>query len=394
MATRLEKDTTRARANVLRQFLSNELDQQPFNHHEIKEVMDLCLSCKGCKTECPSGVDVAKLKAEFLQQYYGHHGVPVRSRLIGGFARQMQLASYVPWAWNLIFQNASLRKIANKLVGFHPDRTMPRLSSSTLRSWDRRRKKRIAKLRRVYLFCDEFTNYHDVEAGKKTILLLEALGFNVVIPKHLESGRTYLSKGLVKKAKKIANRNIQMLGGLISAETPLIGIEPSAILTFRDEYIDLADKSHMGRAIAISKHTYTIEEFIAREAVLGNIKEDDFKNEHRILVIHGHCYQKALSSQEHIKRMLSLPRNYVVSVIPSGCCGMAGSFGYETEHYKISNEIGELVLFPAVRKLTTDTILVAPGTSCRHQIKDGTGKSALHPSEVLYNALNPRLLAS
>ena len=388
MATRLEKDTTRARANVLRQFLSNEHDEHPFNHKEIKDVMDLCLSCKGCKTECPSGVDVAKMKAEFLQNYYDKNGVPLRSKLIGNFSRQMKLASIFPPAYNLIFKTEVLRRMVNKLVGFHPDRSMPELNPITLRSWYKKNRKKQQSLhQKVYLFCDEFTNYNDLEVGKKAILLLETLGYEVTIPEHLESGRTYLSKGLVKKAKVIANKNIKIFSKLISDETPLVGIEPSAILTFRDEYIDLAEKGYVEEAMAISKNTFTIEEFISKEIRKGNVTKNQFTTEKKHVLIHGHCYQKALSSQEHIKTMLSIPLNFTTELIPSGCCGMAGSFGYEEEHYQVSQQIGELVLFPVVRAATNDTLLAASGTSCRHQIKDGTERKAQHPVEILWEAV-------
>ena len=388
MATRLEKDTTRARANVLRQFLSNEHDEHPFNHKEIKDVMDLCLSCKGCKTECPSGVDVAKMKAEFLQNYYDKNGVPLRSKLIGNFSRQMKLASIFPPAYNLIFKTEVLRRMVNKLVGFHPDRSMPELNPITLRSWYKKNRKKQQSLhQKVYLFCDEFTNYNDLEVGKKAILLLETLGYEVTIPEHLESGRTYLSKGLVKKAKVIANKNIKIFSKLISDETPLVGIEPSAILTFRDEYIDLAEKGYVEEAMSISKNTFTIEEFISKEIRKGNVTKNQFTTEKKHVLIHGHCYQKALSSQEHIKTMLSIPLNFTTELIPSGCCGMAGSFGYEEEHYQVSQQIGELVLFPVVRAATNDTLLAASGTSCRHQIKDGTERKAQHPVEILWEAV-------
>jgi FAD/FMN-containing dehydrogenase/Fe-S oxidoreductase len=387
MATRLEKDTTRARANVLRQFLSNEHDEHPFDHEEIKDVMDLCLSCKGCKTECPSGVDVAKMKAEFLQNYHDTNGVPFRTKLIGNFSKQMKLASLFPAAYNFIFKTRLLRRMVNKLVGFHPDRTMPELNTVTLRSWYKKRKKSGTDNRKVFLFCDEFTNYNDLEIGKKTILLLEALGFEVIIPEHAESGRTYLSKGLVKKAAVIANKNIEIFADLISEETPLIGIEPSAILTFRDEYIDLAVAKNLEAARKLSRNTYTIEEFISKEIRLGLITKYKFTTQKKTILIHGHCYQKALSSQEHLKTMLSIPENFSTQLIPSGCCGMAGSFGYEKEHYQISNQIGELILFPAVRSVDKDTLIAASGTSCRHQIKDGTHKIAQHPVEILWNAL-------
>lgn len=386
MATRLEKDTTRARANVLRQFLSNEADDRPFSHNEIKEIMNLCLSCKGCKTECPSSVDVAKMKAEFLQQYYEHHGVPFRSLLIAGFSRQMQLLSMAPWAYNTFYSIPLLRKTANRLVGFHPNRTLPPLSSPTLRQWYKQRKP-VSGSRTVYLFCDEFTNYNDAAIGQQAILLLEKLGYTVLIPQHTESGRTWLSKGLVKKAKVIAQQNIRALHSIIGKDTPLIGIEPSAILTFRDEYIDLAGHELQTQARELAANCFTFEEFISNEYKAGRIERTLFTEEAKQLHVHGHCYQKALSNQQYLIDCMQIPVNYRARLIPSGCCGMAGAFGYEAEHYEVSLQIGELVLFPAVRSAATEEFIVASGTSCRHQVKDGTGKSALHPVEVLYAAL-------
>jgi Fe-S oxidoreductase len=239
----------------------------------------------------------------------------------------------------------------------------------------------------VYLFCDEFTNYNDTEIGIKAILLLEKLGYEVVMPWHEESGRTWLSKGLVRKAKRIANKNIELFKNFISEQTPLIGIEPSAILTFRDEYPDLADNDQLEAAKRLAAHVFFIDEFIAREIQVGNISKAQFTTEKRNIQLHGHCQQKALSSVAPSVQMLSLPAQYSVSVIPSGCCGMAGSFGYEREHYDVSMKIGELVLLPTVRNQPEETIIAAPGTSCRHQIKDGTGRKALHPVEVLFDAL-------
>ena len=391
MATRLEKDTTRARANLLRQFLSNETDDQPFNHQEIKEIMDLCLSCKGCKTECPSGVDVAKMKAEFLQQYYYKNGIPFRAKLIANFSKQMKLVSKIPRVFNWFYSVDFLRKAANRLVGFHPERTMPKLAAETLTAWYKKRAsandQRSMINAKIYLFCDEFTNYNDAEIGKKTILLLEALGYEVTIPKHIESGRTYLSKGMVNKAAEIANTNIGLLSGLVTATTPLVGIEPSAILTFRDEYPDLASKENVEKAAHLAAHSFTIEEFLSNEYAAGRIDTTLFTRDAKIILIHGHCYQKALSSQQYISSVVEIPVNYQSSLIPSGCCGMAGGFGYEKEHYTISQQVGELVLFPAIRAADTNEIIVASGTSCRHQIKDGTHKIALHPVEVLYDAL-------
>lgn len=241
--------------------------------------------------------------------------------------------------------------------------------------------------KKVYLFCDEFTNYNDVEVGIKAIKLLEKLGYEVVIPDHEESGRSFLSKGLVKEAGQIIERNVRLLGKLISGDTPLVGIEPSALLTFRDESLDLVTPQLKPMAQAIAENAFLFEEFIDREITEKRITRAQFTTEKKLIKLHGHCHQKALSSLVPAKKALSLPDNYTVQLIPSGCCGMAGSFGYEEEHYDVSMQIGELVLFPTVRQQPEDVIIAAPGTSCRHQIKDGTGRIAMHPVEILWEAL-------
>ncbi len=407
MVTRSEKDTTRARANILREFLTNSPKENRFDHHEIKEVMDLCLSCKGCKAECPSNVDVAKLKAEFLQHYYDANGLPIRTWMVGNFAKQMRVVSLTPNVYNFLFGTPAIRKLINRVVGFHPDRTMPLLSATTLREWYNNRisefgirneKNSISedlktpftgggRERLVYLFCDEFTDFNDVAIGQKAILLLEKLGYQVIIPEHLESGRSYLSKGMLREAQTLAVKNVEMLADLITEETPLIGIEPSAILTFRDEFIDLVPDDMKTAAQKLSQNALLFEEFFVREMEKGNIKKEQFTEAKRLIKLHGHCHQKALASVVPTKKMLAFPANYEVQLIPSGCCGMAGSFGYEKEHYQVSMQIGELVLFPTVRQQPEDVIIAAPGTSCRHQIHDGTGRKSLHPVEVIWEAL-------
>ncbi len=394
MATRNEKDTTRARANILREFLTHSDKINRFDHKEIYEVMDLCLSCKGCKSECPSNVDVAKLKAEFLQHFYDAHGVPFRSRLIAGFSKSAQMGSLWPAAYNFFVSNKLTGSLIKKMAGFAVERSMPELYKITLANWMKKRRPQDGhsaslKERKVYLFCDEFTNYNDTAIGMAAVKLLERLGYEVIIPEHIESGRAWLSKGLLREAQKIANKNISLLYPVISADTPLIGIEPSAILTFRDEYIDLASDDQLEAAKELSKNVFTIDEFIAAEITKGAIRKTSFTKEMKYIKLHGHCQQKAISSVAPTVSILSFPENYSVATIPSGCCGMAGSFGYEKEHYELSMKIGELVLFPAIRNLTDDIIIAAPGTSCRHQVKDGTGKKARHPIEILYEALLP-----
>ncbi|MFP4504940.1 MAG: FAD-binding and (Fe-S)-binding domain-containing protein [Cyclobacteriaceae bacterium] len=414
MATRNEKDTTRARANILRHFLTNSEQPNRFAHEEIKEVMDLCLSCKGCKSECPSNVDIGKMKAEFLQHYYDAKGTDLRTRIISNFTKLTSLAALTPGLFNWSVTSPLTSGIIKKISGFAQGRSMPLLHEQTLRKWYKAHKqgtvatngftassttnplgneyselpvKQTMGKGKVYLFCDEFTNFNDTEIGVKAILLLEKLGYEVEIPKHIESGRTFLSKGMLRKAREIARKNIAYLKDVVSEQTPIIGIEPSAILTLRDEYIDLTRGQEQQEAQRIAKHTYLLDEFIGREIDKGNITKDAFTREKRVIKLHGHCHQKALSSLVPTKKMLSLPENYEMHLIPSGCCGMAGSFGYEEEHFEVSMQIGELVLFPTVRKQPEEVIIAAPGTSCRHQIKDGTGRIAKHPAEILYEAL-------
>ena len=388
MATRDEKDTTRARANILREFLTHSDQQNRYDHKEIYDVMSLCLSCKACKSECPSNVDMAKLKAEFLQHYYDANGVPFRAKLIANFTAAAKLGSIAPRLYNAFVGNVITGSIVKLFSGFALKRSMPSLSSQTLAAWYK--KNYTAPLqpkKTVYLFCDEFTNYNDAPIGIKAIQLLTALGYEVIIPKHEESGRTWLSKGLVREAKKIANKNIELLSALVNETTPLIGLEPSAILTFRDEYPDLATDENILAAKQLATHTYFIDEFIAKEIEAGRITKNQFTQNNKSILLHGHCQQKAIGSLSDSVKVLSFPTNYAVETIPSGCCGMAGSFGYEKEHYEVSMNIGELVLFPKVRANKNTCTIAAPGTSCRHQIKDGTGEKALHTIEVLYDAL-------
>jgi FAD/FMN-containing dehydrogenase/Fe-S oxidoreductase len=391
MATRDEDKTTRARANILREFISKPGQKNPFNHEEIYRTLDLCLMCKGCKSECPSSVDMTKLKAEFLQHYYDAHGIPLRSWLIAHIARVNRLGSFVPGLYNFFQKNRFLSRMNAKILGFAPQRKFPLLSHITLDKWASKNSRQwINKSHpngKVFLFNDEFTRFNDTEVGIKAILLLTKLGYEVVLPRHLESARTFLSKGLVKKAKAIANKNIRMLMDKITSETPLVGIEPSAILTFRDEYLELCHENLREAAHRLAENSLMIDEFLEREMKAGKIKKEQFTTAARHIKLHGHCHQKALASTKPTLFVLGFPENYSVEEIPSGCCGMAGAFGYEKEHYDLSMKVGELVLFPAVRNSSKETLIAAPGTSCRHQIKDGTDRTALHPVEILYDAL-------
>lgn len=385
MATRDENKTTRARANVLREYLTRPQKANVFDSPEVLQVLDQCLMCKACKSECPSNVDMAKFKSEFLQQYYDIHGFPIRSLLIAYLPKINRLGMKFRPIANLI----TASKLFKRAIGFATERNLPELSPMTLQDWKRKQPESVERKPngKVYLFSDEFTNYNESHIGIKAILLLNKLGYEVSLPRHLESGRTYLSKGLVRKARKIATYNVLWFLKRVSDETPLIGIEPSTILTFRDEYPELVEKPLQEKAKTLAKNTLMLEEFIVREMEKGNIRSDQFCADKKTIHLHGHCQQKAVASTLPTRLMLQLPVNYSVQEIKSGCCGMAGSFGYEKEHYALSMKIGELDLFPAVRKSLQDEIIAAPGTSCRHHIEDGTGRKVLHPVEVLWDAL-------
>ncbi len=384
MATGDEDKSTRGRANILREFLTRSEKKYPWDHEEIYRVMDLCLSCKACKSECPSNVDLAKFKAEFLQHHYDIHGIPFRSWLIGWLPRINKLGMIFRPVTNFI----TGLKLFKKIIGFEESRKIPSLSVITLRKWWRRNlNSEAGKNGKVYLFADEFTDYNESDIGIKTILLLEKLGYKVVIPIHRESGRTFFSKGMLKIARRVADKNIRLLKNIISEDAPLIGIEPSAILSFRDEYPDITDKDLEDDAIMLAGKAMLLEEFICRELDNGRIKPEQFTTDNKKIMVHGHCQQKAISSTEYTLKMLSIPVNYTVEEIPSGCCGMAGAFGYEKEHYELSMKIGELILFPAVREASDDTVIAAPGTSCRQHIQEGTGKKAKHPAEILFEAI-------
>ena len=379
-ATKDEKDTTRARANTLREFLTNSKKSNKFNHQELKEVFDLCLSCKACASECPSNVDVAALKSEFLYQYQEENGYSFRNSMFANNVKYNKIGSLFPSLTNLVL-NTFLTKF---IMGISLKRSVPKLTSKTLKSWYNKQTHSSSK-KIIYIFCDEFTNFYDTEIGKDTVIVLKRLGYNPTFIKHPESGRSFISKGFLKEAKVVANKNVSIFKDLITNKTPLIGIEPSAILTFRDEYIRLADDVNSAKIIA--KNTFTIEEFLQNEFEKGNIRTNQFTTEKKSIKIHGHCHQKALSSTQATFSILNIPENYSPTIMNTGCCGMAGSFGYEKEHYKISMQVGEDTLFPKIRNTSKETEIIASGTSCRHQILDGTNRYAKHPITVLREAI-------
>jgi len=387
-ATRNEKDTTRARANALREFLTHSDKNNKFDHEELKVVFQLCLSCKACKTECPSSVDVAALKAEFLYHYQKENGVALNTKLIAHNYELNKMASLFPRLSNWVFSSKITSKILKKVLGFSEKRSLPKVSSISLNKWYNNFYNKDNEnnfIKEVILFNDEFTNYLDTAIGQDAIELLTRLNYKVRLINHTESGRAFISKGLLEEAKSKANENVELLKGEVHDQCVLIGIEPSAIYSFKDDYLRLADNKTAAKNIA--KHTYLIEAFLQQEIKAGFISVSAFTKTRKTIKFHGHCYQKALENQMSSFEVLNLPENYKVTIIPSGCCGMAGSFGYEKDTYDVSMAIGEQTLFPAIKKAGDDVIIAANGTSCRHQIKDGTGRIAKHPVTILKEAL-------
>ena len=380
-ATKDEKDTTRARANMLREVLTNNTAPNKFDSKELKDVLDLCLSCKACASECPSNVDIATMKAEFLYQYQETNGYSFRSTLFANNVKYNKLGSIAPALTNAILSTS----VAKAIMGVAQKRKVPKLATKTLKNWYKKQPSSKNK-KVVYLFCDEFTNFYDVEIGKDAFQLFEKLGYNLQIVNHEESGRSFISKGFLKEAKTVCNLNVAIFKDIISEKTPLIGVEPSAILTFRDEYIRLADDKKSAEKIA--QNVFTFEEFLVQEVAKGNVDTSFFTAATKTLKIHGHCHQKALSGTHASFQVLNIPKNYAVTIINSGCCGMAGSFGYEKEHYDLSMQVGEDTLFPKIRNTPKETEIVAAGTSCRHQIFDGTTRIAKHPITILKEALS------
>ena len=399
-----ETRSTRARANVLREVLTRG-DSSVFDSPELAEVLESCLACKGCLSECPSNVDMTKLRSEVLQQKYDRHGTPFRSWMVARMARFEALGALVRPLYNFVAGWKPSALIIKKLVRFSADRQIPRLSRYSMRRLVALENRQAglqlprtpAAGRKVYLFADEFTNHQEAELGLTFARLLMRLGYSVEIPKHVESGRAAISKGCLKLAKKYAVKNVALLSGLITDDAPLVGIEPSCILSFRDEYPDLVPPEMRACAKSLAQNCLLFDEFIMREVAAGRIPREAFRPLDADIYLHGHCHQKSLIGVGKCADMLRLLPSATVHVIPSGCCGMAGSFGYEKEHYATSMAIGEMVLFPAVRQAVASAsgpsaparpvLVAAPGTSCRQQILDGTGVRALHPIEILYNCL-------
>jgi Fe-S oxidoreductase len=301
-----------------------------------------------------------------------------------------KVGSLFPPLFNFFAGNSFLSSVIKGISGFSPGRSIPLIYKVSLRRWIKNNladMKPVSPIGKVCLFIDEFTDLNDTETGIKAIKLLTTLNYEVITIRNEVSSRTFISKGFLRKAKKKIRKNILIYSEIINDNLPLIGIEPSALLGFRDEYPELAGSDLKDKAIKLAANCFLIDEFISGEFNAGRISRDAFTDAEQEILLHTHCQQKAIASSAPTITALSIPVNFKVKEIRSGCCGMAGSFGYEKEHFDLSNKIGEMILFPEVRDSKRATIIAAPGTSCRHHIKDGTGRLAVHPVEVLYGAL-------
>ncbi len=386
MATLEERDSTRGRANLFRQIFS-ERQTEGFTATEIKEALELCLSCKACKTECPANVDMAKMKAEFTHGWHKNHGISLASRFFGNPSLFYPLAGMFAPLVNFMNTLPPVKGIYQQLLQVHPNRDLPKFTSKTFQHWYRKNRSSgpaSDNRPKVLLVVDWFTEYHEPSVAISALCVLETLGIEVAVMGPLESGRTQLSRGLLDQAVHIAEKNIRELTPWVKAGYHLIGTEPSEILTFRDEYPDLCRKSLLGDADNLAEASFLFEEYFA-ENVQAELAAKHFSGADRRVYVHGHCYTKALTGTRPVLDALKKVRYNPVE-LQTGCCGMAGSFGYMENNFDVSMKIGELSLFPAVRELKKDDIICAHGFSCRHQITDGTRRKSLHTAEIIWDS--------
>jgi Fe-S oxidoreductase len=405
MATKDEHDTTRGRANALRNALAGRIPYEQLYTPEMYGVMDLCLGCKACKSECPSAVDMARIKAEYLVHYYAHNGLPLFNRLMGMLPQLDNLLyktgrPLIPVV-NAVLASPLFKKIQAR-IGVHPHRTLPTYAPERFSDWFKSRpsvvrpKSPVAvegergqstATNAVILFHDTWHEYNYTTSAKAAVKVLEAAGYQVYLAEGRACcGRPLITGGQADRARPWIDQNVALLAPYAAQGIPIVGIEPSCILTLRDEYLSLA--SDKDRATVLAKNAFLFEEFISRVAVSSGLDRIWRQTPGKVL-LHGHCHQKALVGNEASVAALQLA-GYDANVIPSGCCGMAGDFGYGIDHYEVSRQIGEDRLLPAVRAAAPDTLIVASGVSCRQQISHFSGRKAMHIAEALAAALKER----
>ncbi|MDP2239835.1 MAG: FAD-linked oxidase C-terminal domain-containing protein [Burkholderiales bacterium] len=401
--TRDEKHLTRGRANTLRLALSGQLGAGALTSDELRATMDLCVSCKGCKRECPTGVDMAKMKIEFLHHYRERHGLRLKDRLIAYLPRYAPWAAKLSWLMNLRDRIPGVAALSEKLIGLSAKRTLPQWRSDTFFATHApgpASGRGGASGNEVVLLVDTFNNYFESENAHAAFAVLEAAGYRVHLPRAADSprplccGRTFLASGLVAEAKAEARRTLATLRPFVERGIPVVGLEPSCLLGLRDEFLSLVPGAESSQ---LALNAMLFEEFLAREQDAGRLKLKLKALPQKKALLHGHCHQKAFAAMPAVQRVLGLIPELKVELIESSCCGMAGSFGFDAEHYDVSMKMAELALLPALRRAGTDTLIIADGTSCRHQIHDGlcaggdapssSQRDALHVARVLHSAL-------
>lgn len=381
MATNNEKDSTRGRANVFRHVFEGK-NPEGFSSPELKEALKLCLSCKGCKSECPANVDMAKMKAEFEYGWQLQRGISLKNRFFGEISRLYPLAVMLRPLSNWFIQSELGKLLLKSVVGISPKRTLPSFAAHPF----------IPKTfipqhkgpKKVALFVDLFTRYHEPHVAWSAIMVLEFYGFEVIVPPVVEAGRAKISKGLLHKAKLDAYHMLEVFGPLVDEGVPIVGLEPSELLTLRDEFLDLVDEHDLEQAKKISRYAFLFEEFMYR------LTPPALPEHNEQVLVHNHCHSKVLSRNTTLEKLL-INWGYEVTMLDAGCCGMAGSFGYEHDNYELSMQIGAQRLFPSVQKLPKNNTVCAPGFSCRHQVFDGTGRKAVHPAELLAERLSGKV---
>lgn len=386
MVTREEEHSTRGRANLLRAAMAGQFPAGGFTSPRLYQAMDLCVECKACKAECPSAVDMAKLKVEFLAHYQAEHGVPLRSRLFAAIGLLNRLGSgRLAGLSNGLLQNGPFRRFLERRVGITAGRPLPSLARQPFLSWfaQRRGRKSRPELPNLVLLLDPFTNYNEPQVAVAATELLEQAGF-VVWPILPGEARPAISKGLVKAAKAISGRVVSVLFPYVQKGWPIVGLEPSSLLTLRDEYLSLLPDNE--QATQVAGAAWTFEEFVATLADRGTLGLT-FGQAPGPVLLHAHCHQRALVGTAPGRRILGLLPDCDLTEIDSGCCGMAGSFGYEVEHLAWSLKMAEHRLLPAVRSAPAGSVIVAAGFSCRQQIRFGSGREALHPAQLLRTVL-------
>ncbi len=378
MATREENHSTRGRARLLFEMLRGETIREGWRDPHVRESLDLCLSCKGCRHDCPVNVDMATYKAEFLSHYYAGRLRPRHAYAFGLIGRWMRVGGHVPRLANVLTQTPGLRSVAKWVAGIAPERRIPRLAEQSFVHWFRSRPRKTDGTP-VLLWPDTFNNYFHPRTAQAAVTVLERAGFRVDLPDaSVCCGRPLYDYGMLRTARKWLRLNLEVLRPAIVAGIPVVGLEPSCIAVFRDEMANLLP--HDEDAIRLGKQTFLLSEFLARQAPRLDVPRME-----QAALVHGHCHHKAVmgfGDEETLLRRMGLD----VTVLDSGCCGMAGAFGFERQHYQLSRDIGERVLLPAVREAASETLIVADGFSCREQIAQLTGRHALHLADVLQMA--------